>query len=92
MKPRRGGGARRSRRIDRDITSGSFITSASWAAGTFVFMWVLMWGKCFFEQFFIGGYADTLSASDFFQYFNPTNACLQVVDLIDFFFQSFLRS
>ena len=24
-------------------------------------------------------------ASDFFQYFNPSNACLQVVDLIDFF-------
>jgi len=27
----------------------------------------------------------TLSASDFFQYFNPSNACLQAVDLIDFF-------
>jgi hypothetical protein len=24
-------------------------------------------------------------ASDFFQYFNPSNACLQVVDLIEFF-------
>jgi hypothetical protein len=24
-------------------------------------------------------------ASDFFQYFNPSNACLQVIDLIDFF-------
>ena len=28
---------------------------------------------------------DTASSSDFFQYFNPSNACLQVVDLIDFF-------
>ena len=27
----------------------------------------------------------TLSASDFFQYFNPSNACLQVIDLIDLF-------
>ena len=27
----------------------------------------------------------TLSASDFFQYFNPSNACLQAVDLIEFF-------
>jgi hypothetical protein len=27
----------------------------------------------------------TASASNFFQYFNPSNACLQVVDLIDFF-------
>jgi hypothetical protein len=25
------------------------------------------------------------SASDFFQYFNPSNACLQVIDLIGFF-------
>jgi len=24
-------------------------------------------------------------ASDFFQYFNPSNACLQVIDLIEFF-------
>ena len=24
-------------------------------------------------------------ASDFFQYFNPSNACLQAVDLIEFF-------
>jgi hypothetical protein len=27
---------------------------------------------------------DTL-ASDFFQYFNPSNACLQVINLIEFF-------
>ena len=27
----------------------------------------------------------TSSASDFFQYFNPSNTCLQVIDLIDFF-------
>jgi len=25
------------------------------------------------------------AASDFFQYFNPSNACLQAVDLIEFF-------
>ena len=25
------------------------------------------------------------SASDFFQYFNPSNTCLQVLDLIEFF-------
>ena len=31
------------------------------------------------------GSNDTLSASDFFQYFNPSNTCLQVIDLIDFF-------
>ena len=27
----------------------------------------------------------SFSASDFFQYFNPSNACLQAVDLIEFF-------
>jgi hypothetical protein len=27
----------------------------------------------------------TFSASDFFQYFNPSNTCLQVLDLIEFF-------
>ena len=28
-------------------------------------------------------------ASDFFQYFNPSNACLQVIELIEFFPKAF---
>ena len=34
----------------------------------------------------LGGYSAAFrAASDFFQYFNPSNACLQVIDLIEFF-------
>ena len=32
----------------------------------------------------------SLSASDFFQYFNSSNACLQAVDLIEFFSKEML--
>jgi hypothetical protein len=34
----------------------------------------------------LGGYSAAFrAASDFFQYFNPSSACLQVIDLIEFF-------
>jgi hypothetical protein len=62
--------------------------------GTLFFMGVWMRGKLKSApqtRMDASGSNDTLSASDFFQYFNPSNACLQVLDLIDFFFQSFPR-
>ena len=42
-------------------------------------------GKLKILEVFTRDSTDTLSASDFFQYFNPSNGCLQVLDLIEFF-------